>query len=358
MAVTAFLPHLPEISTKFPHVAIIGVGDEGNDIVSRVFENGASGAQCIAVNINEDPLVRVYCHEKIVIESQATDDSEPSRWGEPEGKIIRACAESIGPSLAGADVAFIIVESGEARTRAVASATAEVARRSDALAVGVAIMPPFFERERRLAACHELASMRRSCHTLAIVDPSRAIALPAYLPNLCDDPSERLVVDMVAGLSETLACPSILNIDFAAFRGLITHGGIAHIGIARSSSALRVEEATAGALRGPLLYDNIAQSQGALVNVRGDVTLTNEEAERAAELVAERAGSPMPVVVGAHADDSWYDGCQVSVWLTGGRYPYIPGGYRRLPLDMYEMEPDEEEGPIDLDLDLDQLEEA
>ena len=44
--------------------------------------------------------------------------------------------------------------------------------------------------------------------------------------------------------------------------------------------------------------------------------------------------------------------------MTGGAYPYIPGGYRRLPFAMYEMEPDgEEEGPISIDLDLDQLEE-
>jgi len=149
-----------------------------------------------------------------------------------------------------------------------------------------------------------------------------------------------------------------VNIDFAAFRELMMHGGIAQIGISRSSSALRVEEATIGALRGPLLYDSIAQSQGALVNLRADASLTIEETETAAELIAERAGRDIPVVVGARADDSWYDGCQVSIWLTGGRYPYIPGGYRRLPLDMYEMEPDGEEGPIDLDLDLDQLEEA
>ena len=219
-------------------------------------------------------------------------------------------------------------------------------------------MPPLCERERRLVAGHELARMRQNCHTLAIVDTGRPIVLPACLPSLGADPSAGLVVDIVAGLSETLACPSTVNIDFAAFRELVMHGGIAHIGIARSSSALRVEEATVGALRVPLLYDNIAQGQGALVNVRADPSLTVEETETAAELIAERAGRDMPVVVGASADDSWYDGCQVSIWLTGGSYPYMPGGYRRLPLDMYEMEPDGEEGPIDLDLDLDQLEET
>lgn len=358
MVVTAAVSQLSEISTGFPHVAIIGVGDEGNEVVSLIFENGGSGAQCIVVNTNEEALKHVYSHEKILVNPQATDDKEPSGCGKAEDKVIRACTESIGPLLAGADVAFIVTQSGEAGTAAIASSAAAVARRSDALAVGVAIMPPFCERERRLAACSELARMRQNCHTLAIVDASRLMALPTYPLNLCDDTSDRLVVDMVAGLSETLACPSTLNIDLTSFRELMMHGGIAHLGIADASSAVRVEEATIGALRGPLLYDNIAQSQGALVNVRGDPSLTIEETQRAAELVAERVGWDMPVVVGARADESWDDACQVSIWLTGGRYPYIPGGYRRLPLDMYEMEPDGEEGPIDLDLDLDQLEDS
>jgi cell division GTPase FtsZ len=198
--------------------------------------------------------------------------------------------------------------------------------------------------------------MRQSFHTLAIADADRTPMAPAYSANPYDGYANRLIIDVVAGLSESLVCPSTLNIDVGAFRELMEHGGIAHIGVAHSSSTLRAEEATIGALRGPLLYDSISQSRGALVNVRGDSSLTVEEAARAAELVAERAGSDIPIVVGAHVDESSHDGCQVSIWLTGGTYPYIPGGYRRLPLDMYEMEPDGEEGPVDLDLDLDQLE--
>jgi cell division protein FtsZ len=199
--------------------------------------------------------------------------------------------------------------------------------------------------------------MRQSCHTLAIVDVERSVQLSRYQRELGVDTANQLVIDTISGLSQALACPSSINIEFSAFRDLMTHGGIAHVGIAHSTSALRVEEATIGALRGPLLYDNIARCRGALINVRGDSNLTIEEAERAAEVIGERAGWNVPVVIGSLVDESWYEGCQVSILLTGGVYPYIPGGYRRLPLDMDEMEPDgEEEGPVSLELDLDQLE--
>jgi len=167
-----------------------------------------------------------------------------------------------------------------------------------------------------------------------------------------------MLADFVSGLAETLACPAFMNISVGAFRELMTHGGIAHLGIAQSSSTLRAEEAAIGALRSPLLYDDIGRTRGALVNVRGDSTLTIEEAEIAADLTSERTGWSIPVVMGARVDESWDNGLQVAIMMTGGAYPYIPGGYRRLPLAMYEMEPDAEEEPVNVDLDLDQLEES
>ena len=43
MSLNATLTDLPELYARFPRVSIIGVGDEGNDIVSRIFEDGGSG---------------------------------------------------------------------------------------------------------------------------------------------------------------------------------------------------------------------------------------------------------------------------------------------------------------------------
>ena len=352
MIVNPTLERLREITARFARVSIVGLGNEGNSMVSHIFEDGGSGAQCIAVNTDKERLEHVYSHEKVLIEhNTASVDSD-----ETKEQVIGECAGLLTPLLAGADVVFIIAKMEEKTGPSTAPIVAEVARQAGAVTVGMAIMHPPSQIGGGFAR-HELAGMRQACHTLAIVDPVRSMQLASFPPGLYDDSSDNLVIDMVSGLAETLACPSVVNIDVAAFRELTIHGGIAHFGVAHSSSALRVEEATIGALRGPLLYDSIVRNRGALVNVRGGSDLTIEEAQRAADLVAERAGWNMPVVVGAHVEELWLEGCQVSILLTGGVYPYIPGGYRRLPLDMYEMEPDgEEERQIDLDLDLDQLE--
>lgn len=351
------LSHLPELYTRFPRVSVVGVGNEGNDILSRIFEDGGSGAQCVAVNTDNASLEHVYSHERVSIKERIAFDSRVSSDHKDEQGTIQECARLITPLLTGADVAFIIVGAGELGELKTAAATATVARQIGAVTVGLAILPSDSQRDEGLIASHWLARMRQSCNTLAIVDANRSAQISEYSRELGVGSADKLVTDIVSGLSQALACPSSVNIELQAFRELMMHGGIAHVGISHSSSALRIEEATMGALRGPMLYDNIARCRGALINVRGDSSLTIEEAERAAQLIAERAGWNVPVVMGTLVDESWYEGCQVSILLTGGVYPYIPGGYRRLPLDMDEMEPDgEEEGQINLELDLDQLE--
>jgi cell division protein FtsZ len=357
MALNATLTDLPQLYARFPRVSIIGVGDEGNDVVSHIFEDGGSGAQCVAVNTDNTSLEHIFSHERVLIKGNIAHESGSCSNNAPGQEPIQECASAITPLLTGADVAFIIVGTADANELNIAATTASIARRIGAVTVGMTMIPSDSQRIEGPIVPQALTRMRQSCHTLAIVDIERSVQLSRYPRELGVDSANQLVIDTVSGLSQALACPSTINIEFPAFRELMTHGGIAHVGIAHSTSALRVEEATIGALRGPLLYDNIARCRGALINVRGDSNLTIEEAERAAEVIGERAGWNVPVVIGSLVDESWYEGCQVSILLTGGVYPYIPGGYRRLPLDMDEMEPDgEDEGPISLELDLDQLE--
>lgn len=357
MIVDPSLSHLAELYARFARISIVGVGDEGNDILSHIFEEGGSGAQCLAINTDTASLEHVYSHEKVSIEGRFDIDRKGCDRRADGLGTIQECARLVTPLLVGSDVAFIIVKAAELDDLNIAAAVATVARQTGAVTVGLAVLPPNSRRDEELIVPHLLARMRQNCHTLAIIDSNRSAQLSEYTHDPSAGSADQLVVNTVSGLSQALACPSAVNIELRAFRELMMHGGIAHVGIANSSSSMRIEEATMGALRGPMLFDDITRCRGALINVRGDSNLRIDEAERAAQLIARRAGWNVPTVMGATVDESWYEGCQVSLLLTGGVYPYIPGGYRRLPLDMDEMESDgEEEGPINLELDLDQLE--
>jgi len=357
MAVNTALPQLRQVYARFPRVSIVGVGDEGNGVISRVFEAGGSGAQCIAVNTEREALDQAFSHHKVLMGSCTIVDPEDSDLRLHE-RTVRECASLMTPLLAGADVVFVAAKMKEAKATGIAPLVAAAAKNSGAITVGLAIMPIPPLKEDRLVAYRGLARMRHSCHTVAIVDAGRSVDCSEYPPNVFDESADEIVIDVVSGLAQSLACPSTLNVDLSAFRELMIHGGIAHVGIGHSSSALRVEEATIQALRGPLPYDNITRTRGALLILRGAADLGTEEAQTAGELVTERIGRNAPILIGVNTDATFAEELQVSVLLTGGMYPFIPGGYRRLPLEMYEMEPDgEDEGHLGLELDLDQLEE-
>ena len=358
MVVNAAQYQRPELITQSTRVSVVGVGIEANRIVSDIFKESGDAAQCVVLSTHQDDFQGVYAHEMILTEPEAASHREMHGKSSCDDHAFHSCAKSVTPILAGADVTFVIAKMGEGDQVSLSSTVSEIARRVGATVIGIAILPISLETELRIKASQELAKMRNSCNTLTIVDPGRTSRLATYPPNEFGEYPTRMITDFVSGLVQTLACPTLMNIDIVAFRELMTHGGIAHLGITHSSSALRAEEATIGALRSPLLYDDIRRTRGAVVNLRCDSSLRIDEAEMVGELVSERVGWSTPVIVGAHVDESWDDGLQVAVMTTGGTYPYIPGGYRRLPLAMYEMEPVTEEEPSRIELDLDQLEES
>jgi cell division protein FtsZ len=346
---------LPQFHARFPQVCLVGIGGAGGEIVSQIFESGVSAAQCIAVDTEQERLKHTLSHERVLVSLPGAFTALAPGDARIDERVFQACVDAMAPLLSGSDVVFMVVKAGQ-HARLV-SAVAQISRRVGAVTVAVAIIPPLSEREVRLAASDELATLRRSCNTLVIADTNRSGQGLMHSRDPCEQDVTQAVSDLLSSLSEALTCPGATNIDPLAFRELMMHGGISHFGAAHSWSALRVEEATISALRGPMLYDELSQARGAIVLVSGDPALTVAEAERAGELIIERAGWNVPVVLGTKTDESLYGGCRVMILLTGSIYPYIPDGYRRLPLDMYEMEPNgDEEESLGLELDLDQLE--
>ena len=177
MALKATLSHLPELYARFPRVSIIGVGDEGNDVVSHIFEDGGSGAQCIAVNTDSTSLEHIFSHERVLIEGNTVHEYGATSDDMAGQETIQECTSRITPLLTGADVAFIIVGTADANELSIATATASIAQRIGAVTVGMAMIPSDSQRIDGPIVPHALTRMRQSCHTLAIVDVERSARL-------------------------------------------------------------------------------------------------------------------------------------------------------------------------------------
>jgi cell division protein FtsZ len=118
----------------------------GNNVVSRIFQDGSSGAQCVAINCDNNSLEHTYSRERVLIRREAAHYTEVLSDNRPGEETIQECASLITPLLTGADVAFIIVGTADASALNTATATVNVARQIGAITVGVATIPSDSQR--------------------------------------------------------------------------------------------------------------------------------------------------------------------------------------------------------------------
>ena len=71
----------------------------------------------------------------------------------------------------------------------------------------------------------------------------------------------------VQGISDLIAVPGLINLDFADVKTIMLNTGLAHMGIGRASGDGRAEEAARQAIQSPLLETSIEGARGVLLRV-------------------------------------------------------------------------------------------
>lgn len=338
---------------------VLGVGDAGNNTVSRLMELGVVGAECIAVNTDALHLELSKAHRKILIGEKLTKGigADGNPW------IGRAAVEEseeyMEKLLIGADVIFVTAGLGGGTGSGAAPVIAKIAQRSGALTVGVVTMPFRIEKERVKHAAYALTELRRCCDTVVVIDNNKLMQFAPSLP-IADAfrVADRVLADMIKGIVETISAPSLINIDLAEFRNIVKRGGVAVVGVGESDAPNRAEDAVRNALRALLLDVNYAGARGALIHVSGDAQMTLEEANRVGEIVTEMMDNDALVIWGARVNPELNGKMKVTLVVTGVNSTSIPSEFDYTAPELLNLESSSEpEKPLDIKLNLYQMEE-
>ena len=339
-------------------ILVLGVGGAGSNTVNRLMMSGITGVECIAVNTDKQHLDSTRAHVKILIGGKATEGYGTERSFQISGQAVQESIVEISPLLDNVDVVFITAGLGGETGTVVAPVLAKLAREDGAVVVGAVTMPPRAEVEKHSLAVKGLEDLREACDTVAVVENDRVLELfPTPTNDYAFSMADKIVANMVKGISESLATPSLSNIDFAEFKTVMKTGGIAIAAIGESSSPFRAEQAARNALGSPLLRADCSEATGALIHVSGDEMLSLAEASRVADVITENLRPGAFVTWGATVDSSIYDSLRVTLLLTGVKTSQLFNGFGVIPVEMYNLEPDVgTDQNLDLDLDLYQLE--
>ncbi len=314
-----------------PRILICGCGGSGNNTMNRITHLGVEGAITVAINTDKQHLDHTRAMQKLLVGRHITRGL--GAGGDPS--TGRRCAEAgrdvISKIVNGADLVFITAGLGGGTGTGIAPVVAEEAKRGGALVVAVVTTPFHVERRQRMRRALEgLELLRQAVDAVLVLDNNRLLH---YVPNLPLDEAfsimDQLIAEIVKGIVETITLPSLINLDFADVRTIMSGGGITMMLYGESDRG--PEEVVHESLNHPLLDIDIDGATGALIHVTGGPYMTLEQASQVVELMTARLSPDANVIFGARQDPGFGDTIKVMAIITGVAGDRIVEG---------EMEPD------------------
>ncbi|KMK96593.1 cell division protein FtsZ [Rossellomorea marisflavi] len=301
-------------------IKVIGVGGGGNNAVNRMIEHGVQGVEFIAVNTDAQALNLSKAEIKMQIGGKLTRGLGAGANPEVGKKAAEESKEQIEEALRGADMVFVTAGMGGGTGTGAAPVIAQIAREIGALTVGVVTRPFTFEgRKRSNQASGGIAAMKEGVDTLIVIPNDRLLEIVDKSTPMLEAfrEADNVLRQGVQGISDLIATPGLINLDFADVKTIMSNKGSALMGIGAASGENRATEAAKKAVSSPLLETSIDGAQGVLMNITGGTSLSLYEVQEAADIVASASDQEVNMIFGSVINEELKDDIIVTVIATG-----------------------------------------
>lgn len=305
---------------QFTNIKVMGIGGAGNNAVNRMVEAGLKGVEFIAVNTDAQALYMSKADKKIQLGEKLTKGLGAGANPDIGRRSAEESKKELEDSIKGADMIFLTAGMGGGTGTGATPLIAEVSKGLGILTVGVVTKPFGFEGRRRLTNAEEgIANVKECVDTLITIPNDRLLTIAEKKTSMVD--AFRMADDIlrqgVQGISDLIAVPGIINLDFADVRTIMMETGLAHMGIGRGNGENKAIEAAKQAISSPLLETTIEGARGVLLNVTGGPGLALLEINDAAELIQNAADPDANIIFGAVIDEKLKDEIRITVIATG-----------------------------------------
>lgn len=309
----------PKIET-FARIKVIGVGGGGNNALHRMMENGIKGVEFVSVNTDAQALHNSQADHKIHIGKTITRGLGAGM--NPD--IGRAAAEEskdeILEVIKNADMVFITAGLGGGTGTGAAPVVAELAKKVGILTVAVVTRPFAFEgAKRREIADKGLEALKQHVDTIIMIPNDRILQIIDKKTSLLDafKTVDEILRQGVAGISDLITTPGMINVDFADVKAIMQNAGSALMGIGRGTGENRALDAARAAIDSPLLEMSIDGAKGVLFNITGGRDLGMYEVDDAAKYITKAADPEARIIFGAVIDEDLDEEVKITVIATG-----------------------------------------
>lgn len=307
-------------ANQLARIKVIGVGGGGSNAVNRMIAFGVQGVEFITVNTDAQALNLAQSDTKIQLGEKLTRGLGAGANPDIGKKAAEESKDQIMQALKGSDMVFVTAGMGGGTGTGAAAIIAEAAKEIGALTVGVVTRPFTFEgRKRAMQADLGVAALREKVDTLIIIPNDRLLEIVDKKTPMIEAfrEADNVLRQAVQGISDLIAVPGLINLDFADVKTIMSERGSALMGIGEATGENRAAEAAKKAIQSPLLETSIDGARGVIMNITGGSNLSLFEVNEAVEMVTAAADPDVNMIFGAIINEEMKDAIKVTVIATG-----------------------------------------
>ena len=306
--------------TPICKILVVGVGGGGCNAVNRMIASGLKSASFVAANTDKQALMMSKASMQIQLGEKLTKGLGAGADPEIGRKAAEESRSQITEKLRGVDLVFITAGMGGGTGTGAAPVIASIAREMGILTIAVVTKPFEFEGKTRLSNAElGIKNLSKCVDTLVVIPNDRLLSIAPKGTSIVDafKYADDVLRQGIQGISDLIATPSLINLDFADVRTVMKNRGLAHMGIGEGKGEKRNEIAVRQAIASPLLETSINGAKAVIINVKGGFDLTLEEVNDAVQLVKDVVAPDANTIFGTTIDENYNDRMIVTIVATG-----------------------------------------
>ena len=310
-------------------IKVIGVGGGGGNAVNRMIAGGMRGVDFWVMNTDLQVLKLSAADESHRIQLGASLTNGLGAGGNPSigERAAEESQERIAEAVKGADMVFITAGMGGGSGTGASPIVAKIARDSGALTIAVVTKPFPFEGRRKMSFANEgLSKLKEAVDAIIVIPNERLLEVVDKRATLRDafGVADEVLTRGVQGISDIVAVPGVINVDFADVKAVMADSGSALMGIGVMSGEGRAVQAAEAAISSQLLESSIKGASGVIVNVTGGPDMTLHEINAAAEVIQKEIAEDANFTFGAVINENMMNTSEIQVTVIATGFDLKP----------------------------------
>ena len=291
-------------------IVAVGVGGGGGNMIGHMIREDVTGIEMMVINTDAQVLKESNANTKIQIGPKVTKGLGAGMKPEIGKESALESYEEIRSALEGADIVFVAAGLGGGTGTGAAPVVAQIAKEVGALTISVVTKPFMFEGRKRLKLAQSgLEELKQESDSIVVIPNDKLLSIIDKKLGMKESFKivDSILAQAVSGTSGVILSSgeNDINLDFADLQTVMSHKGMALMGVGEFEGENAAYEAIKAAIESPLLDNmSINGAMGVLVHFSMHPDFPMMELADSMGVVHESAHEDAEVIFGTSTDAS------------------------------------------------------